>query len=185
MWLRNVISTNQKTKILFVRALLLPLSVPTVMDRGSTLLHTDYILYYKDEQSTWREIVFPVPEQKEYELSNLRKGSQYQLYMRAASKRGTSDPSDVLTVRTECKSFSDCVSCAPRVSVYPDMLQWNKNAIRSERLEKSNGSGNRRNSGRERNSCGFLRPSLGARSPTEHAVKERNHLSPIERHDRP
>ena len=55
------------------------------------------------------EIAFPVPEEKEYELSNLNKGNQYQLYMRAVSRRGTSDPSDVLTVRTECKSFSDYV----------------------------------------------------------------------------
>jgi hypothetical protein len=55
------------------------------------------------------EIAFPIPEEKEYELSNLRKGSQYQLYMRAVSRRGSSDPSDVLTVRTECKSSSDYV----------------------------------------------------------------------------
>ena len=67
------------------------------------------MLYYKDEKSSWMEIAFPVPEEKEYELSNLNKGSQYQLYMRAVSKRGTSDPSDVLTVRTECKSLRDYV----------------------------------------------------------------------------
>lgn len=71
--------------------------------------HTDYTLYYKDEKSSWMEIAFPVPEEKEYELSNLNKGSQYQLYMRAVSRKGTSDPSDVLTVRTECKLSSDYV----------------------------------------------------------------------------
>lgn len=55
------------------------------------------------------EIAFPVPEEKEYELSNLNKGSLYQLYLRAVSRKGTSDPSDVLTVRTECKLSSDPV----------------------------------------------------------------------------
>jgi hypothetical protein len=47
------------------------------------------------------EIAFPTPETSQYELSNLQRGTVYQLYMRAMSKRGSSDPSDVLTIRTE------------------------------------------------------------------------------------
>ncbi len=59
------------------------------------------MLYYKEDRSPWMEIAFPTPEMSQYELSNLQRGTVYQLYMRAISKRGSSDPSDVLTIRTE------------------------------------------------------------------------------------
>jgi hypothetical protein len=59
------------------------------------------VLYYKEDRSPWMEIAFPTPEMSQYELSNLQRGTVYQLYMRAISKRGSSDPSDVLTIRTE------------------------------------------------------------------------------------
>jgi hypothetical protein len=59
------------------------------------------VLYYKEDRSPWMEIAFPTPEMSQYELSNLQRGTVYQLYMRAMSKRGSSDPSDVLTIRTE------------------------------------------------------------------------------------
>ncbi len=59
------------------------------------------MLYYKEDRSPWMEIAFPTPETSQYELSNLQRGTVYQLYMRAMSKRGSSDPSDVLTIRTE------------------------------------------------------------------------------------
>ncbi len=59
------------------------------------------MLYYKEDRSPWMEIAFPTPEMSQYELSNLQRGTVYQLYMRAMSKRGSSDPSDVLTIRTE------------------------------------------------------------------------------------
>ncbi|KAI1289806.1 Down syndrome cell adhesion molecule -like protein [Halotydeus destructor] len=62
---------------------------------------THYILYYKDDKSPWLEIAFPVPEDNTYELINLEKGTWYQLYIRSVSKRGPSDPSEVLTIRTE------------------------------------------------------------------------------------
>lgn len=72
------------------------------------------MLYYKDDKSPWLEVAFPVPEESAYELINLEKGSWYQLYMRSMSKRGPSDPSEVLTIKTEgdsecCILFSNDV----------------------------------------------------------------------------
>ena len=61
----------------------------------------DYTLYYKDEYGPWSEITLPKSAEKEYTLSGLREGTRYQLYMRVTSDAGDSDPSDILTVRTE------------------------------------------------------------------------------------
>lgn len=65
------------------------------------MLPTDYTLYYKDEYGPWSEITLPKSAEKEYTLSGLREGTRYQLYMRVTSEAGDSDPSDILTVRTE------------------------------------------------------------------------------------
>lgn len=51
------------------------------------------------------EVSFPISENSEYVLNNLEKGTVYQVYLKAVSKRGTSDASNILTIRTEgeCK----------------------------------------------------------------------------------
>ncbi|RWS07157.1 cell adhesion molecule-like protein 7 [Dinothrombium tinctorium] len=69
--------------------------------RGNSEDITHYVLYYKDDKSPWLEIAFPVPEkQNQYELRNLEPGTYYQLYMKCMSKRGPSEPSDVITIKT-------------------------------------------------------------------------------------
>ncbi|XP_035226533.1 Down syndrome cell adhesion molecule homolog [Stegodyphus dumicola] len=70
----------------------------------------DYTLYYKDEYGPWSEITIPRSAEKEYTLSGLREGTRYQLYMRVTSESGDSDPSDILTVRTEGGALSDMSS---------------------------------------------------------------------------
>ena len=82
------------------------------------------------------EIAFPVPEDKKYELLNLQPQSWYQLYMRAVSTSGTSDPSEVLTITTQAKhsqhqqgkqqqfkgSGESLVNFKPLFQFYPNLL---------------------------------------------------------------
>jgi hypothetical protein len=84
---------------------------------------TDYILYYKDERSPWMEIAFPVPEDEQYELLNLNKGLQYQLYMRAVSNKGTSDPSEVLSVKTDGE-FTLCTTLSLSLSLSLSLVHF-------------------------------------------------------------
>lgn len=91
----------------------------------------DYVLYYKDEKSPWFEISFPASSfpmdesssaspsegRNEYELINLESGKWYQIYLRAVSRKGASDPSDILTVRTESSSTNQ-LSAGP-ISMSP------------------------------------------------------------------
>lgn len=99
------------------------------------------MLYYKDEKSPWLEISFPAvssvrgegspsftpssltpstsEERNEYELINLDPGKWYQIYMRAVSKKGSSDPSDILTIRTESADSNQLSLYGPSPSYPP------------------------------------------------------------------
>ncbi|XP_042909623.1 cell adhesion molecule Dscam1 isoform X2 [Parasteatoda tepidariorum] len=69
-----------------------------------------YILYYKDEYGPWSEITVPKSAEKTYTLGGLREGTRYQIYMKSTSETGDSDPSDMLTLKTEGGALSDMSS---------------------------------------------------------------------------
>lgn len=71
---------------------------------------TLYTLYYKDEYGPWSEITVPRSAESQYTLSGLREGTRYQMYLKATSDSGESDPSDILTVKTEGGALSDASS---------------------------------------------------------------------------
>lgn len=65
---------------------------------------THYILYYKDDKTVWLETTFPAKEKNSYTLTNLNEGTLYEIYMRAASHFGLSEPSKVVRQITQSSS---------------------------------------------------------------------------------
>lgn len=78
-------------------------------------LWIDYVFYYREEKkSIWLEITYtPVIDQSEdqssgnsFELNGLHRGTLYHIYMRSmADKSAMSEPSEIITVRTEGESM--------------------------------------------------------------------------------
>ncbi|XP_076371531.1 cell adhesion molecule Dscam1-like isoform X2 [Tachypleus tridentatus] len=63
---------------------------------------TEYVLYYREEHKIWIEItVVSKPEDHIYTLSGLECGTRYQLYMVSTNSVGRSEPSEILTARTD------------------------------------------------------------------------------------
>lgn len=71
---------------------------------------THYILFYKEESGTWTELAVPRDSHNQYSLTNLREGTRYLLYLRAYSEAGQSDPSEIISVKTEGGALSDSSS---------------------------------------------------------------------------
>lgn len=69
-----------------------------------------YVLYFKEDMGTWTELAIPSSSQNQYTLNNLREGTRYQVYLRASSEVGQSDPSEILTIKTEGGALSDSSS---------------------------------------------------------------------------
>ncbi|XP_022239116.1 Down syndrome cell adhesion molecule-like protein Dscam2 isoform X3 [Limulus polyphemus] len=58
-----------------------------------------YIIYYKEVQNEWKVIEVP-GKNTTYTISNLRCGTQYEVYLMATNTAGSSNPSEVLSVKT-------------------------------------------------------------------------------------
>lgn len=75
----------------------------SVSDAPSTLVITSYFLYFKlqnGENIGWQELRLP-GERSSYLFENLRCGSRYQFYMLAVNAVDKSEPSEVITAKTE------------------------------------------------------------------------------------
>jgi len=46
-------------------------------------------------------MAFPKSDNNQYELTNLQPSTWYKLYMKSVGKRGSSEPSSILVVKTE------------------------------------------------------------------------------------
>lgn len=80
------------------------------------------MIYCKDNGKAWAEIAFPSSQTSQYEVSSLKSGTLYHFYIKAVTKRGSSDPSDVLSIRTDGESnrlSNEVVLQAPQQSVPP------------------------------------------------------------------
>lgn len=62
---------------------------------------THYILYYKDDKSVWLETTFSAKDKNSYTLNGLTEGTLYEVYMRASSHHGLSEPSKVVRQMTQ------------------------------------------------------------------------------------
>lgn len=62
---------------------------------------THYILYYKDDRSVWLETTFSAKDKNSYTLNGLTEGTLYEVYMKASSHHGLSEPSKVVRQMTQ------------------------------------------------------------------------------------
>jgi hypothetical protein len=83
--------------------LLSDVSTVSVSDAPSTLVVTAYFLYFKlqnGENIGWQELRLP-GERSSYLFENLRCGSRYQFYVVAVNAVDKSEPSEVITAKTD------------------------------------------------------------------------------------
>lgn len=66
---------------------------------------THYILYYKDNKTVWLETTFSAKEYKNsFTLTGLNEGTFYEIYMKASSHHGMSEPSKIVRQITQSSS---------------------------------------------------------------------------------
>ncbi|XP_015784955.1 Down syndrome cell adhesion molecule-like protein Dscam2 [Tetranychus urticae] len=59
-----------------------------------------YIIYFKEENSSWLHRSFPKSKSNDYELDNLKSGTWYEIYMVSESDAGSSEPSKNIMIKT-------------------------------------------------------------------------------------
>ena len=62
---------------------------------------THYILYYKDDKTVWLETTFAAKDKNSFTLTGLNEGTLYEVYMKASSHYGLSEPSKVVRQTTQ------------------------------------------------------------------------------------